>query len=311
MTSRSAVWQGLIAIFLAMAILAATLAGFYIVSHAGLRISKVSAAYFSSPSPSATIQLPTPTFTSTSTITRTPFQPLPTDTPSPTPTSTSTPTPTSSPTSTPLPTRTFTPTRKPKPTKPPKTPTATLPSEATVDGVTGHPQLYNLDCEARSAVDLASFFGTDINEKDFLRKLPKSDNPETGFVGNYRDPKGQLPPDSYGVYAEPVAKLLRKYGIKAHASKDLSFERLQAEIASGRPVMAWVIGNVWQGYAVEYVTPDGMTVIVANFEHTVIVTGYDESSVSVIDGDLSYQRPLDEFLASWAVLQNMAIIVEP
>jgi uncharacterized protein YvpB len=185
-----------------------------------------------------------------------------------------------------------------------------VPPQASIEGVNGHPQLYTLDCEARSAVDLAGYFGIEINEKDFLRKLPKSDNPETGFVGNYRDPRGQLPPDSYGVYASPVAKLLRQYGLNAHASKNMDFERLQAEITAGRPVMAWVIGNVWPGYAVEYVTPDGETVIVASYEHTVIVTGYDESTVSVVDGDLVYQRTLDEFLASWEVLGNMAITVE-
>jgi len=310
MTSRSFAWQGIIAITFVLAILALALVGFLALSHPGFVISSVSAAYFSSPSPSATIQVLSPTITKTSTITRTPFQPLPTDTPSPTPTNTLTPTATRTPTSTPLPTRTYTPTRKPKPTKPPKTATATLPEQASIDGVNGHPQLYTLDCEARSAVDLLAFFGIDINEKEFLRNLPKSDNPETGFVGNYRDPRGQLPPDSYGVYASPVAKLLRKYGLNAHASENLSFERIRAEISSGRPVMVWVIGNIWPGYPVEYITPDGETVIVASYEHTVIVTGYDESTVSVVDGDLVYRSPLDEFLASWSVLQNMAITVD-
>ena len=293
-----------------LATLAFALVGFLFLSHPGVVFSSVSAAYFSSPSPSATIQLPSSTVTHTSTITRTPFQPLPTDTPSPTPTNTLTPTATRTPTKTPLPTHTNTPTRKPKPTKPPRTPTATLPPQASIDGVNGHPQLYTLDCEARSAVDLAAFFGIDINEKDFLHNLPKSDNPETGFVGDYHDPRGQLPPDSYGVYANPVAKLLRHYGVKAHAFKNLSFERMQAEIASGRPVMAWVIGNIWPGFPVEYITPDGETVIVASYEHTVIVTGYDEFTVTVVDGDLVYQRTLDDFLTSWGVLQNMAITVE-
>jgi hypothetical protein len=61
---------------------------------------------------------------------------------------------------------------------------------------------------------------------------------------------------------------------------------------------------------VEYTAQDGSTIIVASFEHTVIMTGYDESTVSVVDGDLLYQRPMDEFLASWGVLQNMAITIE-
>ncbi len=310
MTSRSTAWQGIIAITFVLGFLAVALVGFLVLSHPGLVFSNVSAASFSSPSPSVTIQSPSSTITSTSTPTRTPFLPLPTETPSPTPTNTLTPTATTTPSPTLLPTRTPTPTRKPKPTRPPKTATATLPPQASIDGIVGHPQLYTLDCEARSAVDLAAFFGVEINEKDFLHNLPKSDNPETGFVGDYRDPRGQLPPDSYGVYAGPVAKLLRQFGLKASASQNMSFERLQSEIASGRPVMTWVIGNIWPGVPVEYITPDGETIIVANYEHTVIVTGYDESTVSVVDGDLVYLRSQDEFLASWGVLQNMAITIE-
>ena len=310
MTSRSTAWQGIIAITFVLGILAVALVGFLVLSHPGLVFSSVSAANLSSPSPSVTRLRPSSTITITNTLTRTPFLPLPTETPSPTPTNTLTPTATSTPSPTHLPTPTPTPTRKPKPTRPPITATATLPPQVSIEGVAGHPQLYTLDCEARSAVDLAAFFGVDINENNFLHNLPKSDNPETGFVGNYRDPRGQLPPDSYGVYAGPVAALLRQYGLKAHASQNLSFEHLQAEIASGRPVMAWVIGNIWPGVPVEYTAPDGSTIIVASFEHTVIVTGYDESSITVVDGDLVYQRSMDEFLASWGVLQNMAITIE-
>ena len=310
MASHSTTWQGIIAITFVLGILAVALMGFLVLSNPGLIFSSVSAANLTSPSPSVTRQSPSPTITSTSTLTRTPFLPLPTETPSPTPTNTLIPTATRTPSPTHLPTRTPTPTRKPKPTRPPKTATATLPPQTSIEGVIGHPQLYTLDCEARSAVDLAAFFGVNINEKDFLHNLPKSNNPETGFVGNYRDPRGQLPPDSYGVYAGPVAALLRQYGLKAHSSQNLSFKRLQTEIAGGRPVMVWVIGNIWPGVPVEYITPDGETIIVANYEHTVIVTGYDETTVSVVDGDLVYQSPQDEFLASWGVLRYLAITIE-
>jgi len=175
--------------------------------------------------------------------------------------------------------------------------------------VVGHPQLYTLDCEARSAVDLAAFFGVEIDERDFLSKLPKSDNPEDGFVGDFRGPTGQIPPQSYGVYVKPVAALLRDYGLHAHAKTDYAWENLQAEIAAGRPVMVWIIGNTWPGYAVEYTTPDGQTTFVANFEHTGIVTAYDETTVTIVDGDLTYWRTQEEFLQSWSVLHNMAVTV--
>jgi uncharacterized protein YvpB len=175
--------------------------------------------------------------------------------------------------------------------------------------VVGHAQLYTLDCEGRSAVDLAGFFGVNINEKDFLGKLPKSDNPEDGFVGDYRGPEGQLPPQSYGVYSKPVAALLRDYGLQAHAKKDFAWENLQTEIVAGRPVMVWIIGNVWPGYAQDYTTPDGQTTYVAHYEHTAIVTAYDETTVTIVDGAMTYQRTLAEFLQSWGVLHDMAVTV--
>ena len=250
----------------------------------------------------------TPTWANT----RTPFQPLPSSTRTNTePPPTATPTPTATvPSPTPTLTPTITLTRKPRPTRTPgPTHTPAPPAEASVDGVVGHTQLYTLDCEARSAVDLAAFFGVDIDEKEFLRKLPKSDNPEDGFVGDYRDPTGQLPPQSYGVYSKPVAALLRAYGLQAHAKKDFAWEKVQAEIAAGRPVMVWIIGNTWPGYAIDYTTPDGQTTYVANYEHTGIVTAYDETTVTIVDGNLTYQRTLEEFLQSWDVLHNMAITV--
>lgn len=68
-----------------------------------------------------------------------------------------------------------------------------IPSSAYIDGVTGHPQQHTLSCEARSAVDLADFWGVTFSEDQFLAKLPISDNPEKGFVG-YVDDAGEYSP---------------------------------------------------------------------------------------------------------------------
>src|SRR5271169_4637904 len=91
-------------------------------------------------------------------ITKTPFQPLPTSTKTPTPTITRTPTRTATPTHTATPTRTYTstptntalPTRTPQPTNQP----GSLPNQASIKGIVGHAQFYNLDCESRAATDL-------------------------------------------------------------------------------------------------------------------------------------------------------------
>ena len=241
------------------------------------------------------------------TVTNTPFQPLPTSTKTPTPTITPTPTKTSTPTRTctSTPTKTHIPTRTPKPTNKPDT----LPVQASIRGIVGHAQLYNLDCESRSATDLAAFFGIRFNEMDFQSKLPKSDDPEKGFVGSYKGARGQIPPNSYGVYAPPVAKLLRSYGLNASDVKNFSWNGIRNEIAAGRPVMTWVVGDVWPGSPISYTASDGDTVTVAHYEHTVIVIGYDQKSVAILDGNMTYYRSIQEFINSWSVLGNMAIVV--
>ena len=184
-----------------------------------------------------------------------------------------------------------------------------LPAQAAVTGFVGYPQSYTLDCETRSAVDLAAYFGVTINASDFLTHLPKSDDPNEGFVGNYWDPRGHIPPASYGVYQEPVAALLRAYGLSAAGYKNYTWEQLQSEIVSGRPVMVWVAGNTEAGTPVSYTPSNGNTTKVVPYQHTVVVTGYDETSVTIQDGGQLYTRNINTFMLSWQVLENRAIVV--
>jgi uncharacterized protein YvpB len=194
------------------------------------------------------------------------------------------------------------PTPTPLPTNPP-------PASAHIPNVIGHAQLYTLDCEARSAVDLAGFFGMPIDEKEFLAKMPLSSNPNKGFVGNFDDPVGKLPPESYGIYAGPIADMLKSYGVNAVEQHGMSFDVLKSEISSGRPVMVWVTAHTETGWATTYVTPDGEKIPVSPFEHTVIVTGYDGTYVDIMDGSSVYQRLIPDFKVSWGNLGNMAVTI--
>lgn len=227
----------------------------------------------------------------TPTRTRTPFQPLPTSTITPTPTITNTPTPTA----------TFTATA---------TATPLPPADYRIQGFVGHRMRYSLDCEARAAVDLAGFFGISINEDEFLSRLPKSDNPEKGFVGSWKGVPS-TPPYSYGVHPPPVAALLRQYGLNAHAVRDMSWDMLRAEIAANRPVIVWVVSSVRPGYPISYTASDGQTTTVAYLEHTVIVIGYTASGVIIQDGANVYYRSKKTFLNSWSVLGYRAVVVAP
>jgi LysM repeat protein/uncharacterized protein YvpB len=187
-----------------------------------------------------------------------------------------------------------------------------LPESAYISGVVGYAQTYVLSCEARSAADWAAFFGVSVSESDFQDNLPTSNNPDVGFVGYLNDPWGNLPPDSYGVHADPVANLLQVYSLPADARRSLGWADLQAEIAAGRPVIVWVIGQMWSGNPVEYSASDGQTVTVARFEHTMILIGYTPEVVHVVDAYSGQTQTyaLGSFLASWGVLGNMAVVYE-
>jgi uncharacterized protein YvpB len=185
-----------------------------------------------------------------------------------------------------------------------------LPVELYIKNIYGRLPAFSLSCESRSAVDWAAYFGVQINEINFLQGLPSSDNPDKGFVGNVHGAWGQIPPRDYGVHAKPVAKLLRAYGLNAKAVRGMTWDVLRLEIASGRPVIAWVIGHVGLGTPVPYMATDGHETVVSRFEHTVIVIGYTDHRVTVLDGGWVYSRRLNDFLDSWNVLGNMAVILE-
>jgi LysM repeat protein len=103
--------------------------------------------------------------------------------------------------------------------------------------VVGQAQTWALSCEARSAVDWAGYLGVYIAEGDFQGSLPVSDDPDAGFVGSAWGLRGQIPPAAYGVHADPVAALLRAYGVGARAEHGLGWDALQAQIDAGRPVI--------------------------------------------------------------------------
>jgi len=188
-----------------------------------------------------------------------------------------------------------------------------LPATATINGVVGHAQGYSLSCEARSAADLAAFWGVYVSETQILWALPESDNPEQGFVGNPNEAWGNIPPSGYGVYAWPIADVLDGFGLQAEGLNHLSWDDLRRQVSGGNPVIVWIIGQMWTGTPLHYETPDGNTTIVAAFEHTMILTGYSPDTVQVIDAySGQYQTyPLNVFLDSWSVLGNMAVFVSP
>jgi uncharacterized protein YvpB len=168
-------------------------------------------------------------------------------------------------------------------------------------------QYFALGCEASAAVDLAEYYGVLIYQYNFQHELPMSDNPDLGFVGDANGPWGQVPPYAYGVNAGPVADLLNKYGLDVEGGKGYSLEQLKMKIASGHPVIAWVIGNMVGGVPAVYIDKLGNKTLVAAYEHVVILTGYDQDSIRYVNNGKFFEAPYEVFLNSWGVLGNMAV----
>jgi uncharacterized protein YvpB len=183
-----------------------------------------------------------------------------------------------------------------------------LPASHYISGIYGTPQDYNLDCESQAAVDFARFFGVKINKQEFIDKMPRSDDPEEGFVGDINGPMGQLPPDGYGIYAKPLAKHLRDFGLEAKSVSGWTLDQIRAEIAAGRPVIVWIVNLPFDIDAQMYTASNGNTVPVARFQHTWIVTGYNMGTFTVIDSVWTYNVKVSTLQERWEVLGSQAVV---
>lgn len=192
-------------------------------------------------------------------------------------------------------------------------PTATpvvLPEEAYLYGFVGHKQYYSIGCETSVAVDLAKYYHVYITEYDFQMALPKSDNPDLGFVGDVNGPWGQIPPAAYGVHAAPIAETLRQFGVPAEGGKGYTLEDIKAQLAQSKPVIVWVIGHMEYSEPVKYVDKQGITSVVAPYEHVVVLTGYNADTVRYNNNGRYADVQIETFLNSWGVLGNMAVFHE-
>ncbi|MBU0704409.1 MAG: C39 family peptidase [Chloroflexi bacterium] len=185
------------------------------------------------------------------------------------------------------------------------------PPSVLVEGIVGHPQEHNLSCESRSAADLSAFWGVAFSEDDFFHRLPKSDNPQRGFLGDVDLPPGSMPPAGYGVYAGPIAANLRSFGLEAQARREWNLDGLKAELAAGRAVILWATYDMQLPGVEQWTSSDGVTSVIVQWQHTFIAVGYDESSVYLVDAYDGATRyfSYEAFDAAWAQLGRQAVTV--
>jgi|GEM_PF-519081 len=168
-----------------------------------------------------------------------------------------------------------------------------------------------LSSEAAAASITTAYWGSPVSEWVFIENLPSHPNPHRGFRGNIFGAFGGT--RDYGVYAEPLAEILQRYGFVGevfYAQGDADLLRQQLD--QGRPVIAWITNRTsvqQRGYAWH----DGERFVLVPEEHTVVVYGYDAERVYVADpGDGAHRSfAWDDFLRSWGYFDGMALAVYP
>ena len=169
-------------------------------------------------------------------------------------------------------------------------------------------QSHNLSCEASAATMAANYLGIPLAEADVLSSLPRHENPHLGFRGSLDGLPGGL--DDYGVYADPVAEVLAAAGLRV-APVVGGLDGIRQAVARGHPVLAWITYNTWPQTPVEVVLSNGDVVTLVNYEHVVVVTGYDQGGVWVndpYDGQEEYY-PNADMARTLSYLGDMALEV--
>lgn len=136
-------------------------------------------------------------------------------------------------------------------------------------------QSHNLSCESSAASMVARFLGVPLSEAEVLSALPLNDNPHLGFRGNVDGPTGGI--EDYGVYAEPIAEVLKTRGLRVQPVVG-GLAGIKAALDRGNPVIAWVTYNCLPSTPVKVVVGDELVTLVPN-QHTVVVTGYNADGV--------------------------------
>ena len=158
------------------------------------------------------------------------------------PTATATPTPTATSTRMPTPTATPRPTKTPLPTVAPFAYLEPYRAEASalLVQVPMLPQTYSLSCEAACMRMVLAARGVTVSEDDLLSRMGRDPNPHKGFRGSPFGDGHRADMRDYGVYAEPVARVLQSYGAPAQVVYNMSDNDLRQAVRDGKAVIVWM-----------------------------------------------------------------------
>ncbi len=171
-------------------------------------------------------------------------------------------------------------------------------------------QAHSLTCESSAASMVANFYRIPLSEEDISKALPRDENPNLGFRGRLDGVPGGL--TDYGVYAAPIREVLAANGLEATYVED-GLDGIRRALAREHPVIAWVTYKLRVEQPVEITLSTGQEVKMVNYEHAVVVTGYNQEGFWVndpFDGREYFYKSTD-FARSFGYLDNMALEVAP
>lgn len=178
-------------------------------------------------------------------------------------------------------------------------------------------QTKNLNCESATVAMILRYYQKESDIDAIQASLPLDPNPYKGFRGNVDGPIWGF--DDYGVYAEPIAEVLTKFGVPAKAYKNISEDFLKQKVLKGKPAIIWMnISN--PNPVIKTVDIEGEKVKLISGQHVVVVSGYENGTWILNDpwrttekdgtrkGQTLYVDDLDSIM--WDDFDHMAVIVE-
>lgn len=140
-------------------------------------------------------------------------------------------------------------------------------------------QEYSRSCEAASLRMALAYYGITTNDMTIIQKAgydprPKDkeknewDNPHEMFVGDASKANGE----GYGVYGEPIARVVKTFGRNAYHTTDITPQFLAKNVRAGYPVVVWGYTSL-AGPKIKWRTPSGGEVLAIADEHARLVVG--------------------------------------
>lgn len=145
------------------------------------------------------------------------------------------------------------------------------------------PELPN-GCEITAVTMMLQYAGAKVDKMQMAREMPRSSNPNYGYIGQPWDGTGIT------IFPSALMNLVEKYAGSAKNLTGQNFDAIKYQINIGHPVVTW---NTLYGFPY----------------HALVVTGYDKNYVYYNDcwTDQSLQMGITQFVNNWNTQNRRAI----